>query len=227
MSITGKKKTTSNIETDYRAFFEFASDGIFIADKDGNYTDVNEIGLKMLGYTRKELLQLNLKDLNPKEELEFNLKKFSKIHDGEIVSAEQHIICKNGKLLPVEISATVLPNGSILGMVRDIAERKRFDAEIKRLNRVYEVISQINQMVVRTNKSKILFSEACRITIDCGQFRMAWIGLVEEENNIIKPIVWAGVEEGYLKNVKIIPAFNVSKGTGPTGIAIREGKYVV
>src|ERR1035437_8822108 len=227
MAINGRKTTITKNETNYRTFFEFASDGIFIADNDGNYTDVNEIGLKMLGYTRKELLQLNLKDLIPKEKLEIGIKRFSEIRNGKIVSGEQHLICKDGTLLPVEISASVLPNGSLIGMVRDITGRKRSEAEIERLNRVYEVISQINQMVVRTNKSEILFSEACRIAIDYGKFRMAWMGLIEEKKNTVKPIVWSGVEDGYLREVKIIPAFNVAEGSGPTGTAIREGKYII
>lgn len=225
MATANRKKTIPKNDTNYQALFEFASEGIFIADSEGNYTDVNDIGLKMLGYTREELFKLNLKDLIPAEELESTLKKFSEIQEGKIVLGEHHLICNDGSLLAVEISASILPNGSLLGMVRDITERKRFDAEIKRLNRLYEVISQINQMVVRTNKSEIIFSEACRIAIDHGKFRMAWIGLLEEKSNIIKPIAWSGVEEGYLKEVKIITASDFSEGKGPTGVAIREGKY--
>ncbi len=225
MAIAGRKKIIPKSETNYQAFFEFASDGIFISDNLGNYTDVNEIGLKMLGYKRDELLKKNLRDLIPEDQLEITLSKFSKIFEGGVVAGEQYIICNDGSLLQVEISASVLPNGSIIGMVRDITERKRLDSEINRLNRIYEVISQINQMVVRTNNSEILFSEACRIAIDHGKFRMAWIGLYDEKNNTITPITWSGFEDGYLKQINIITDANISEGKGPTGSAIREGKY--
>lgn len=130
--ITERKLAESAIkesEENFRTIFQNASDGIFIASRKGNYTDVNDAGLKMLGYEKEELLQLNLRDLIPVEELEFTLKNFSKLQEGLPASGEHHLICKDGELLPVEISATVLPNGSLLGMVRDISERKEAELE--------------------------------------------------------------------------------------------------
>ena len=116
-------------EENFHAIFQNASDGIFIADRQGQYTNVNISGLKMLGYSKGEILQLNLRNLIPPEELELTLLNFAKLNEGEPISAEHCLICKDGKLLPVEISASILPNGSLLGMVRDISERKEAELE--------------------------------------------------------------------------------------------------
>ncbi|MBA4312543.1 MAG: hypothetical protein C0417_07925, partial [Chlorobiaceae bacterium] len=66
------------------------------------------------------------------------------------------------------------------GTVQDVTERKLAEEKILKANRVYAVISQINQMIIRTRDKDELFREACRTAIDFGKFQMAWIGLVDE-----------------------------------------------
>jgi PAS domain S-box-containing protein len=56
---------------------------------------------------------------------------------------------------------------------------------------------------------------------------MAWIGLVDEETQNVIPVMYAGHEAGYLSEMKKIKIPNVVDGGGPTGTAIREGKYII
>ena len=59
--ITALKQTEAALrasEENYRQLFEQAGDGIFIADGQGNYVDVNLSGCDLLGYTRDEILKL-------------------------------------------------------------------------------------------------------------------------------------------------------------------------
>lgn len=53
----------------FRILFEQATDGIFVADKDGNYTDVNPSGCKMLGYTEEEITKLSIADIITADEV--------------------------------------------------------------------------------------------------------------------------------------------------------------
>jgi signal transduction histidine kinase len=55
------------------------------------------------------------------------------------------------------------------------------DAKILHLNRLYATLSHINQLIVRDRDRDTLFREACRIAVEQGCFRMAWIGLVEDD----------------------------------------------
>ena len=56
-------------EENYRQIFEQAADGIFIADNQGNYIDVNSSGCAMLGYMPEEILKLGINDLLIPEDL--------------------------------------------------------------------------------------------------------------------------------------------------------------
>jgi nitrate/nitrite-specific signal transduction histidine kinase len=114
---------------------------------------------------------------------------------------------------------------SVENLQKEITERQHTEEKLSRTNRVVAVISQINQMVVRTREQNILFSEACRIAVEFGKFRMAWIGLIDEQEKMIKPVVWNGFEEGYLIKIGEISADDISEGRSPTGRAIRDGKY--
>lgn len=108
------------------------------------------------------------------------------------------------------------------GSHTDITEHKDDEEKIRRLNRLYAVLSETNQAIVRAADQDSLFQDICRVAVEHGGFRMTWIGLVDEESGLVKPVAWSGVNEGYLENVRI--TVNVEpEGLGPTGSAIREG----
>ena len=114
---------------------------------------------------------------------------------------------------------------SVKNLGQEIAERQRAEEKLGRTNRVLAVISQINQMVIRTSEQEKLFAEVCLITVEYGKFRMAWVGLINERDKIIKPAVWSGFEEGYLTKINKFSANDIPEGRGPTGRAARDGKY--
>ncbi|MCL4825295.1 MAG: PAS domain S-box protein, partial [Anaerolineales bacterium] len=108
-------------------------DGIFIADRQGNYIDVNARGCRMLGYTRREILRMNLRDLIPAEDLKATPLRLEDMLTGQTVSNERRLLCKNGKLLPVEIGGRRLSNGNLLGIVRDRSAREKAEMESRAL----------------------------------------------------------------------------------------------
>lgn len=112
-----------------------------------------------------------------------------------------------------------------IGHCLDINARKLADDKILQANRVYAVISQINQTIVRVKDKDELLGEACRIAIEFGKLRMAWAGLIDEETMLVKPVAFAGFEDGYLAAIKVISINDTPEGRGPTGTAIRTGRY--
>jgi PAS domain S-box-containing protein len=78
----------------------------------------------------------------------------------------------------------------------------------------------------RIREPKKLYEEACRIAVDDGLFRMAWIGKAELDTHLVKPVSYWGFEEGYLDSITI-SVKDVPEGRGPTGTALREGRYVI
>ena len=94
------------------------------------------------------------------------------------------------------------------------------------LRHLYVVLAQVNQAIVHYRDRNELFRAVCRIAVKFGDFRMAWIGLVDAPTGQLKPIAHEGYEEGYLKSIHI----NVNPGSafsqGPSGQAILKDRVV-
>ncbi|HEY0846938.1 MAG TPA: PAS domain S-box protein [Noviherbaspirillum sp.] len=118
----------------FRAFFDQAVDGIFIADQEGTYTDVNQSACRMLGYTREELIGMRINDLVPAEDAErlAEAKEYftRSVHNVQV--AEWKLRRKDGAYLDTEISARILPDGRWMAIVRDISDRKRTQTALEK-----------------------------------------------------------------------------------------------
>ncbi|MBL7961331.1 PAS domain S-box protein, partial [bacterium] len=98
---------------------------------------------------------------------------------------------------------------------------------VKRLNRVYQVLSNVNQAIVRINDRGELLNEICRIANDDGGFRLCWVGFVNEETGLIEPFSKAGAASSYLKYITVSTNGSIPAGQGPVGKAFQTGKPVV
>lgn len=113
-------------EEKYKQLFEQASDGIFIANLNGIYTDVNPAGCQMLGYTKQQLVGRSISDLLAEKETgKLALSKKFLSTPGHVEVEEWNLKKADGSYLPVEVSAKILPDGRWQAFVRDISERKR------------------------------------------------------------------------------------------------------
>jgi len=81
------------------------------------------------------------------------------------------------------------------GIARDITQFKLQELRIERLNRVYAVLSGINNAIVRIRDRRELLEEACRIAVEDGGFGIAWIGTYDAGTREITPVASAGLQE--------------------------------
>ena len=114
----------------------------------------------------------------------------------------------------------------LMHKIRSAALKKRADDKFLYINRLYSIISQINHVIIRTRDRNELFNTICQIAIKFGHFHMAWIGLLDENSDRIKPVAHAGYEKGYLDNIFITATENKPTGQGPTAAAFREGTVI-
>ena len=114
--------------------------------------------------------------------------------------------------------------------VEHVAQKKaRAAAEerIRRLNRVYAVLSGINALIVRVSNAELLFREACRIAVEAGGFRSAWIGLVDREAGEIAPVAQQGVDDAYMRELPLALAASRGDRFSVAGQAVSERKPVL
>ncbi|MDP2364336.1 MAG: GAF domain-containing protein, partial [Ignavibacteria bacterium] len=144
---------------------------------------------------------------------------------------------KDGTPFFVEYTSTpIYKEGKINGAVvvfKDITERKLAEQQliqsakrIERLNRVYVVLSNVNQLIVRERNEQKLFEEACRIAVNDGKFRMALIGLVDEENAKVNFVAKDGYANNYFDRINI-DLKDKMRNDGPTGTAIKTQKHFI
>jgi PAS domain S-box-containing protein len=108
-----------------------APEGIFVADLDGRYREINEAGCRMLGYRRDEIIGKTIVDLIPPEDVDRLWRDKQKLLEGGVQVSEWTLRCKDGTRLPVEVSAGILPDGRWQAVVRDISQRKQADDRLR------------------------------------------------------------------------------------------------
>ena len=107
---------------------------------------------------------------------------------------------------------------------RDVTDRKRREEQLAKLTRLYVVLSQVNEAIVRTHDVQTLYADVCRIVAEKGEFPLVWIGEVRGEQ-IVPVAVW-GPAADYLKEIKRGDA-TARLGRGPSGTCIRENRAVI
>jgi PAS domain S-box-containing protein len=130
-------------EVRYRALFECAPDGIVIADVDSYYLDGNGSICRMLGYTRDELIGLHASDIVTDSELPNTKAALGTINTGSDYHQEWQFKRKDGSVFDAEVIATTLPDGNLLGMIRDITDRRRADTQTANALRELETASRM------------------------------------------------------------------------------------
>jgi diguanylate cyclase (GGDEF)-like protein/PAS domain S-box-containing protein len=113
------------------------------------------------------------------------------------------------------------------GSVVDITERKLAEIKVRRLNRVYAVLSGINSLIVRVKSRDELFREACRMAVEAGHFRHAWIGLADRTAQQLRPAAWHGLDADAVAPQALSLAPDAQGDCGLATRALKERQPVI
>jgi PAS domain S-box-containing protein len=115
-----------------RELIENAPVGIFIADLDGRYVDVNAAGCRIFGYPRERIIGATIMDFIPPDEVN----RLLAIRDGLLEGGENVaawvVRRSDGTLSPIEVSDTILSDGRWVGFVRDVSLRQELERDVLR-----------------------------------------------------------------------------------------------
>jgi PAS domain S-box-containing protein len=147
--ITARKQTAIALresEERYRCLFEAADDSIFIVDASTHrILDANWSAARLLGYTRRELLQMSIWDVAELTAANDRAAVLQKLENDGESTFEFIYRLRDGTEIFVEARVQAIEYGDRLalqGFVRDISDRKRAEAELRALN------SQLEQRVL-------------------------------------------------------------------------------
>jgi PAS domain S-box-containing protein len=214
----------------YGSLARYANDIVVLTDADGAIVDANDRAAEAYGYSLDDLRRLNLRDLLAPEarpEAEQRLREVIERNGLVFESVQQR---RYGARFPVEISTRPLDiegRGFLQSIIRDVSERKRAEAEMRRLNRALTVLSESNRAVNRAVGEAQLLDEVCRLLVERGGHALAWVGYAEDDpGRRVVPVARAGDDDGYVDAAAVSWGDN-QRGRGPAGTAIRTGRPAV
>jgi diguanylate cyclase (GGDEF)-like protein/PAS domain S-box-containing protein len=204
-------------------------------DRETRLTYCNDYFLKLTGWQRDEVLGLSYIERFIPPELVDELWEVNSAMHANLPTAwhrENEILMRSGerRLLRWNNSALRSEVGDVVGIAsigEDITEQRRGEIRIRRLNRVYEVLSQINALIIRVRDREELFKEACQIAVEAGAFRMAWIGVIDPHTLDGQVVAWHGGEEGYVDIIGLTAREGTPYSDRPACRALRQGQPVI
>ncbi len=222
-------------EQQYRGIFENAPEGIFQIEPGGRLIAVNPAGAKIFGFESPEEARRATKgwtqelwtDQHDREACVEALEK-----QGAIDRYECWMKRRDGTPIWIAASARKItgPDGKALyyqGFMEDITEKKALEVDLGAKVRELRVLSELNDALLHAKTEEELLSEYCRIVVEVGGYRMAWVGFAEEgPEKRVTPVAHYGHEDGYLKIVNATWA-DTERGQGTTGRCIRTGEIAV
>ncbi|TLY50898.1 MAG: PAS domain S-box protein [Gammaproteobacteria bacterium] len=191
---TEAEKARRLSEARYQTLFDCAPEGIIIADTNSVYLDANAAMCQMLGYSRDELIGLNASHIVDASEMTHVEPAINTIRAGVDYSREWLFRRKDGSRFTAEVVGTLTPDGNLMGIVRDITERKDHERKIIRLNRIRAVAAAISSAMLRTHDRDALLQEACRVAVQEGVFPFAWASVFDHEVAAARIVAMDGVD---------------------------------
>jgi len=208
-------------------------DLVWLKDPDGVYLACNPrferfFGAReadIVGRTDYDFVHWSLADF-------FRRNDLAAIHAGRAVSNEEELVfADDGHREWVETLKTPMFDASgqllgVLGVARNISDTKRTEASLRRSNRALQTLGQCSQVLTRANEEASLLHQICRVLVEFGAYRTAWVGYRElNEQRSVSLIAGYGVGMDYVRGLQLSWADNEA-GRGPTGRAIRSGRPV-
>ena len=179
-----------------RLQMERSAAGMFRADLNGSILAANAAMARVLGFaTPGDMIGRRTADFYWSPELGSRLREALGSQE-QISGLEMQLKREDGA--PVWVLANLnLAEGEtsvIEGSMLDITDRKCAQDRTMQLHRLYSVASHLNQAIVRIRERDALLNEVCRIAIEDGGFRIAWIGLVDKASGGMRRVAHRGIE---------------------------------
>ncbi|MCX6303602.1 MAG: PAS domain S-box protein [Bacteroidetes bacterium] len=141
----------SSSEEKFRSYIDNAPDGVFVADETGKYIEVNDAACRITGYSKEELLTMQISDLLPDESHEIGITQFSHVVNTGTSKADLLFKHKSGMLRWWTVEAVKLDETRFLSFTKDITDRKNANLEVMKAR---EELQHLNQYLMDARENE-------------------------------------------------------------------------
>jgi len=210
-----------------RSLIEASPDPLVTISPEGKITDVNRATEEATGLDRSALIDTDFADYFTEPELA-RAGYQCVLAAGLVRDYPLTIRHCSGATVEVLYNASVYCDGGgrVLGVfaaARDMTAVRRAEAALRRTNRALKTLTECNATLVHATDEGQLLTEMCRIIVENGGYRLAWIGFVDESRTELRQVARLGDESGALMGVGVgwrghAPA------DGPAAVALRTSR---
>lgn len=140
-------------EEKYRSYIEHDPDGVFVADENGKYIEVNEAACRITGYSKEELLTMSVLDLLSERSVDDGLAHFRKVLETGSAKADLVFRQKNGTKRWWSLEAVKLSKTKFLGFAKDITIRIEMENSLSEFQR--ELVNQNQELNVAKSEVQV------------------------------------------------------------------------
>ena len=157
IDLTEREKAQNEVkesEKKYRSLFEQASDPILVTDFKGNFIDVNGSFCKLFGYTKKELLRMNIVSLICPNQLKERPLRNDLLIKGKQLFSDRLMVHKDGSVIETEANLKKFGDEKIMGIVRDVTEIRKLQKamEQERMEQIDQEQKKITRAVIKAQE---------------------------------------------------------------------------
>jgi len=231
--VEDRSRAVDEARAQLAAVVESSRSGIIAVNLDGIVTAWNEGATRIYGYSAEEMIGRPIATVaSPEPRVEVRERLEGVALALEPTSQEVVRIRKDGQPIHVLQAFSPIngPEGELVGasaIILDITERKQAERILQKTARALRTLSRGNEALVRAASEEELFQEMCRVIVEVGEYRMAWVGIAGHDSaKTVCVAAAAGNVDGYFEQVRVTWDETVP-GQGPTGMAIKTGSVQI
>ncbi len=222
----------------FRTTLYSIGDGVITTDLNGKIRHMNYVAENLTGWSEEEARSndiqtvFNIINENNRNKVDSPVSKV--LREGVIVGLANHtlLISKNGKEISISDSGSPIKDesGNTLGVVlvfSDQTETRKSQKVIRNLNRLYGMLSQSNQAIVRLKNREELLTEVCKIATNYGGFEITCLALYDQKIGKLVPKYWSGENAEEFSTNILLNAIDNYQGLMPLVNSFNKDELIV
>lgn len=210
-------------EEKYRRIFEDSKDLFFITSAEGNFLEVNQAGVDMLGYeSKEELFKFPVRDtyLNPADRDIFT----KAMENGFVKDFEAKLKRKDGTPIDVLVTASAKTDGSgeiisYEGVVKNISDRKRMEEELLRRTEELQALYDLSILINQSLELDTVLHTALEKALSVTGFEIGTIHLLKEDGETLELKYHIGPSDILDENIKY---FKIGEGVAGKAVQFKR-----